>query len=190
MNYIDIFLEALSAEKGRSQKTLTAYESDLTHASEIIGDLLNATDEDIQKYVIGLYGDFTQYSLLSTLPMKSSYSFRIYELLKSYAFTKTHTFDIDDLKNKLGASGYVNFKDFRIKVLEVATKEINEYTDLEIMWEPVKKGKKVIQIHFDIKQRDSWGQYLNIRKANEEIDGQMNLMDFKTNDNKFIITKG
>lgn len=54
MNYIDIFLEALSAEKGRSQKTLTAYESDLNQASEIIGDLLKATDEDIQKYLAGL----------------------------------------------------------------------------------------------------------------------------------------
>ena len=54
MNYIDIFLEALSAEKGRSQKTLTAYESDLNQASEFIGDLLKATDEDIQKYLAGL----------------------------------------------------------------------------------------------------------------------------------------
>ncbi len=54
MNYIDIFLEALSAEKGRSQKTLSAYESDLKHAGDIIGDLLTATDKDIQKYLSSL----------------------------------------------------------------------------------------------------------------------------------------
>lgn len=51
MNYIDIFLEAMSAEKGRSQKTLAAYASDLHHAENEIGDLLNATSDDVQRYL-------------------------------------------------------------------------------------------------------------------------------------------
>ena len=51
INYIDIFLEALSAEKGRSQKTLDAYSSDLRAAQTILGDLLNASDTDIQDYL-------------------------------------------------------------------------------------------------------------------------------------------
>lgn len=51
INYIDIFLEALSAEKGRSQKTLDAYSSDLRAAQSEIGDLLSATDTDIQDYL-------------------------------------------------------------------------------------------------------------------------------------------
>lgn len=54
MNYIGIFLEALSAEKGRSQKTLAAYESDLTAAQNSIGDLLNASPEQIQNYLSNL----------------------------------------------------------------------------------------------------------------------------------------
>lgn len=54
MNYIDIFLEAMSAEKGRSQKTLIAYSSDLNQASEKIGDLLNASADDIQNYLSNL----------------------------------------------------------------------------------------------------------------------------------------
>lgn len=142
------------------------------------GKITVRLDEDIQKYVIGLFDNFTQYELLSTLPMKSSYSFRIYELLKSYAFTKHHTFDIDDLKSKLAAANYVNFKDFRRYVLEVATKEINLYTDLEISWEPIKKGKKVIQVKFDIKQRDTWGRYLASSRASDQIEGQLSLLDY------------
>ena len=51
MKYIDIFLEALSAEKGRGKNTLSAYASDLHHAEESIGDLLSATDTDIQNYL-------------------------------------------------------------------------------------------------------------------------------------------
>lgn len=136
-------------------------------------------DEDLHKYIIGLFENFTQYELLSTLPMKSSYSFRIYELLKSYAFTKHHTFDIDDLKSKLMATKYVNFKDFRRYILEVATKEINLYTDLEISWEPIKKGKKVIQVEFTINQRDAWGRSIASLTARDQLEGQISLFDYE-----------
>lgn len=54
MKYIDIFLEALSAEKGRGKNTLSAYASDLNHAEQQIGDLLMATDTDIQNYLSNL----------------------------------------------------------------------------------------------------------------------------------------
>lgn len=54
MNYIDIFLEALIAEKGRSQKTIDAYASDLHAVEEKIGNLLNATNDDIQNYLSNL----------------------------------------------------------------------------------------------------------------------------------------
>lgn len=142
------------------------------------GKITVRLDDDIQKYVIGLFDNFTQYELLSTLPMKSSYSFRIYELLKSYAFTKSHTFDIDDLKSKLAAENYTNFKDFRRFVLEVATKEINLYTDIEVSWTPIKKGKKVIQVKFDIQQRDIWGRYFAGTTAANQIEGQISLLDY------------
>ena len=60
MNYIDIFLEAVSAEKGRSEKTIIAYSSDLHHADETIhGGLMSADEVAIQNY-------------LSTLPDKAS----------------------------------------------------------------------------------------------------------------------
>ncbi len=55
MNYIDIFLEALSAERGRSEKTLAAYASDLNHANAAIpGGLMSADDNAIQKYLASL----------------------------------------------------------------------------------------------------------------------------------------
>lgn len=52
MNYIDIFLEALAAEKGRSKNTLGAYANDLRAAdANIDGGLVTATEQDIQKYL-------------------------------------------------------------------------------------------------------------------------------------------
>lgn len=142
------------------------------------GKITVRLDEDMQKYLVGLFDNYTQYELLSTLPMKSAYSFRIYELLKSYAFTKSHTFDIDDLKRTLVATNYVNFKDFRKKVIEIAVKEINLYTDLEVSWTPITKGRKVIQVKFDIKQLDRWGCYINSNRALSQIEGQLNLEDY------------
>lgn len=55
MNYIDIFLEALAAEKGRSMKTLESYASDLRHAdTQISGGLLAADAAAVQNYLSGL----------------------------------------------------------------------------------------------------------------------------------------
>ena len=54
MNYIDVFLEAMSAEKGRSRNTLAAYANDLNHADAALPNgLLNATESDIQSYLGG-----------------------------------------------------------------------------------------------------------------------------------------
>ena len=55
MNYIDIFLESLSAEKGCSPKTLTSYNSDLTQAESLLPNgLMGATSADIQSYLANL----------------------------------------------------------------------------------------------------------------------------------------
>lgn len=147
-------------------------------------------DEDIQKYIVGWFEQYTQYSLCQVLPMQSQYSFLMFELLKSYSNYKQYVFGLDDLKSRLGATHYKDYRDFKKRVLDIATKEINLYTDLEISWEPISKGRKIIQIKFYISERDkNWGNFRTV-KINNQLDGQMNLMDYQTSDNKFIITKG
>lgn len=55
MNYIEIFLEALSAEKGLSQKTLESYSSDLLAADAAISNgLIGARAADVQNYLASL----------------------------------------------------------------------------------------------------------------------------------------
>ena len=55
MNYIDIFLEALSAERGRSIQTLRSYESDLRLANDAIpGGLMTADADALQSYLSSL----------------------------------------------------------------------------------------------------------------------------------------
>lgn len=55
MNYIDLFLEAMAAERGRALNTLTSYASDLHAADKAIsGGLLNATADDLSAYLSAL----------------------------------------------------------------------------------------------------------------------------------------
>lgn len=55
MNYIEIFLEALAAEKGRSAKTLESYGADLRAVDAALpGGLMSATATDVQAYLSSL----------------------------------------------------------------------------------------------------------------------------------------
>lgn len=54
MNYIEIFLEALSAEKGRSKNTILSYNNDLIHAENSLGDLIHVAEKDLQNYLSSL----------------------------------------------------------------------------------------------------------------------------------------
>lgn len=115
-------------------------------------------DEDLVPYLFDLGQKFTQYQLYNILAMKSAFSVRIYELMKSYAFQKAKIFDLEELKKLLmvaDVKSYKNFADFKKRVLEVAQREINEFTDLEISFEPITHGRKVIKVVFYIKQKDA-----------------------------------
>lgn len=125
------------------------------------GNIRVRLDEDIEKYVMNLFENFTQYELLSTLPFQSKYSFRMYELLKSYSSLKQHTFDLEDLKRVLMCEHYNVYKDFRVKVVEIALKEINQYTDLNVVYEPIKQGKKIVKLHFEINKKSSWLRFVD-----------------------------
>lgn len=133
-------------------------------------------DDDIQRFLVGLLESkkYTQYQLLSILPMKSMYSIRIYELLKSYSYTKRpQRFELEDLKHKLACTHYKRFPDFRRKVLDPATLEINMYTDIEISWEPITQGRKVIALEFEITEKDAEDRYITSKKVNNLLDGQV-----------------
>lgn len=113
-------------------------------------------DEDMVPYLFDLKQKFTKYQLYNVMGMRSAFSLRIYELLKSYSFQHTITFNLDELKRLLMVdklNGYARYTDFRRKILEKTQKEINELTDINIYFEPIKTGKKVTGIKFKIVEK-------------------------------------
>ena len=104
----------------------------------------------LKPHFIALAGQFTSYNLLDYLKLSGTYSQRIFEILNSYAKTNTSvTISLPDLHKMLNVPvSLERYGDFRRKVLEKAHKEINEKTDLEYEWEPVKEGRGIGAIEF------------------------------------------
>lgn len=106
-------------------------------------------------YVVNLHKEFTQYRLVDVMSLDSTYAMRIYEMLKKQETIGCRTFYLDDLREKLGTSNkYKAYKDFRINVLDLAQREINQKTDLLISYTPKKSKNKIVAIEFDIKKKE------------------------------------
>ena len=149
---------------------------DKPHIDRRSGRVTVKLDEDMAKYFIGLTENYTQYVLLYTLPMSSAYSMRLYEALKSQAFTKRYEVSIDELKGVL-ACPYSAFKDIRRRSLDVAINEINKYTDIKVTWEPIKAGNKVVKVRFRIKTKSNMEKSITMNRNSGELDQQMTIYD-------------
>ncbi len=110
-------------------------------------------DEYLMPYLIQLKKHFTQYNLYYILAMKSQYSIRLYELLKSYQNMMAWTFSLDELKRLLNAESYDRWFNFRMRILEPAIKEIELYSDLDVSYELIKKGRAYDKIRFTIERK-------------------------------------
>lgn len=132
-------------------------------------------DEDLVPYLFNLREKYLSYGLYNILCMKSQYSIRVYEILKAYYNLKIGQIvprsqtekiknmpiiwiiELEDLKKQLmvdSIKSYKNFNLFKTKVLEIAQREINELTDINIYFEPITKGRKVVKVKFHINQKD------------------------------------
>ena len=125
-------------------------------------------DELMRPYLLQLKERFTAYSLYFTLAMKSKYSIRIYELLKSYEYLSGCTIEVDELKKMINAEKYTMYKDFRVNVLDVSLHEINEYSDIAVSYEIEKQGRKVDKIKFTIKSKTDIIERVHTFKKIEE----------------------
>lgn len=150
------------------------------------GEIVLSLNKRLQQYLIGLSEQFTQYELYNILALKSKYAIRLFELVKSYAYQHEKSFEVEEIKKILFATHYTNFKDFRKRVLEPSIKEINEYTELEIKYETMSKGRKVIAIKIIITKKETMDRYIGYVKTVEKLDeqngqikGQMNLFNWQ-----------
>lgn len=117
------------------------------------GIVLLRLDEDLKPYMLGLKELYTSYKLENVLKLKSKYSIRIYEILKSNLFKKTIDIDLDDFKNMVGAKdkAYDIYQNVKNRILVQAKKELETLTDISFNYEEIKTGRKVTSIKFIIR---------------------------------------
>ena len=113
-------------------------------------------DSKLKPYMLGLKKFYTTYKLANVLILKSKYSIRIYEILKSNEFKNNIQIELDELKNMVGAKAeYLKvYADFKNKVLIQAQKELIEKTDISFEFKEIKTSRKVTSIKFYIHSTD------------------------------------
>ncbi|UZR98185.1 replication initiation protein [Chondrinema litorale] len=109
-------------------------------------------DSLIAPFIFEIKKNFTKYPLRHVIKLRSTYSIRIYELLKQYARIGERKFDLMELRQVLGIEDdlYPRFFDFKKRVIEPAQKEIAEHTDIEFTFKKIKHKRTIVGIYFKI----------------------------------------
>jgi len=110
-------------------------------------------DKALKPYLLQLKERFVISDIKHLLPMKSTYSKRMYLLLKEYFRIGSRTFKVEYLQEILKVpKSFKIYSEFKIKVLKRAEKDINKFTDLEVNFTERKFGRKVVEITYTIRK--------------------------------------
>ncbi len=132
-------------------------------------------DRDMVPFLLQLKKNFTKYEIIWTLHFKSKYTIRLYELIKSIHFHELEKYkrryEVEELKRLLDGERYVEYRDFKQRVLLPAMKEINQFSDKTVFFEEVRRGRKVLSLEFTISSKSS----LDAAKIRSEIERELGL---------------
>lgn len=96
----------------------------------------------------------TKYELLSVSGFSSVYSFRLYELAIKLLGMRNQVIDLDEVRRILQLENkYPEYKEFNKFVLKPSLSDINEKSDLLLNIEPVKRGRKIVALEFQIAKK-------------------------------------
>lgn len=110
-----------------------------------------ALTNEIMPYLTQLKGQFTQYQLNHISGFSSVHAIRLYELFTQYKRLGDRYISVEDLKKWLQLEDkYDRYNNLNQWVLIPALSEINEKSDLFVVYEPIKRGRKIIGIEFNI----------------------------------------
>jgi plasmid replication initiation protein len=111
-------------------------------------------DKGLKPYLLEIKERFIISDIRHMLPMKSSYSKRMYLLLKEYAKIGHRTWKVEELQDilKVPKSLRDRYDNFKRQVLKKAEADINKFTDLEVELKERKLGRKVIEITYEIRK--------------------------------------
>jgi plasmid replication initiation protein len=130
-------------------------------------------------YFFELKNNFTAMQLKSVLNCSSKYAKRLYAIACQWRSVGSKRFEIEELKKMLGLidkkgnEKFERISDFKIKVLDVSKKQINENTDIEIDFELKKRGRSFHWITLHINSQ-------KFKQLEIEFDKSIDIQKFKS----------
>ena len=111
---------------------------------------------DVVPLITRLESHFTSYEIDKVANLTSIYAIRLYELIIQWRDNGvTQRYKIDDLRQKLGVEPekYKEMYNFKIRVIDLAIKQINEHTDITVKYEQHKTGRTITAMSFTFKSK-------------------------------------
>ncbi len=107
--------------------------------------------EKLKPYLLQLKSHFTKYNLDNILQLKSGFSIRMYELLKSHQFQGKVEYDLEELKMLLGVDDkYDEYTDFKKRVLKTAQIELKNKSDIYFTFKEKRLNRRIHSLFFTI----------------------------------------
>lgn len=105
---------------------------------------------DLLPHLVGLKNQFTTYKLQQASALRSTYSWKLLELLMRFDATGWAEYDIEDFCASMDATEkqQQDFAKIRTKIIEPAIKELTEKDGWLIQWQPIKAGRRVRALRF------------------------------------------
>lgn len=118
----------------------------------------------ITNHLVGLRKKFMSYPLKIAANFKSSYTWRMYELLVSWSTDRNLTggilagwcsIEVIELRELLGVPKSYQWNDFQRQVLDIAKDELKEHAKIEMEIERTKTGRKITHLKFIFAENES-----------------------------------
>jgi len=105
---------------------------------------------DIIPLITRLESEFTRYDLDKVAGMTSIYAVRIYEICSQWKSVGKFHISLNDLRFylDLAHNELTRIDNLRRKVIDIAVVQINEFTELNLKYTPVKDGRSIIGFDF------------------------------------------
>ncbi|CAH0997685.1 hypothetical protein EMA8858_03819 [Emticicia aquatica] len=122
---------------------------------------------DMKPYLLQLQTKFLMYDVRNVLKLPSSFSIRIYELLKQYETIGKRKMNVEEIKEMLDIKDkYSLYANLKQRVIIKAQMDLEAFTDIKFTFEEVKRGKSVEEIVFYIFKN---ADVIDKREGNTEV---------------------
>lgn len=125
--------------------------------SEGKGQVIMKFNEEMRELLLDIKETYTKFRLGYVINFKNQYSFRLYEILKSWEKAGERTVLVDELREyfNLEPTQYERYTQLKSRVINKCIEEINRFSDIQVeLIKEEKERQKVVSLTFGIKHNN------------------------------------